>query len=603
MRMRHERGQTVVVACLMVLVLSLATLATVNLGQTIQERIGLQNAADAAAYSTAAMEARAFNLYAFANRTQASHYVSAMAWQSLDSFIYFAEAFLTDFYGFLRTVDVCGGTPSAPWTLLCPALEALPGVGQIVRMVHALLAVVLVVVQSYQALLKSTDPDTVIGKDIVPAHWALNSLMAAASSAMMQSVFEQVKSTSAEVIVANAPNAAATTLGSAVSSCLFERAHYKEAIGLPSSPGSASNPLDPNAVKDDDRTARAKRVMGAIANGSRFSCDAPGCASTFVTRRTEAKAVPFASLLGKDKGHIHNGKLGQTRLLTTSYANGQGTAEERRLNYIRDWRDPPGYGIGALAQPDNLASDDIYWMKLGPLACRLDASDVTGCWGDPRKGKHERDDGALDQPYRYTVKTSVWALNDAEKVPGGLHWRVDYGNSCFGPECALGVTQSVGPKGIEVFTANVRPVQDQHHEWKGTAPFPHFEPGQFAADCSPSTTASMSNAAKQAEEFNQPSTWVTLTEATPWQPALLNSQGRITHNASLAMADPSVLHAMARAQTYYHRPGNWAEQPNFFNPYWRPRLASVYQGRAALPQNASLDAFLPGTPLQRVFTH
>jgi hypothetical protein len=57
---------------------------------------------------------------------------------------------------------------------------------------------------------------------------------------------------------------------------------------------------------------------------------------------------------------------------------------------------------------------------------------------------------------------------------------------------------------------------------------------------------------------------------------------------------PAGLNAIARAQTYYHRPGNWAEQPNFFNPYWRPRLASIYQARESVPLVQELLRRLPG---------
>ena len=28
---------------------------------------------------------------------------------------------------------------------------------------------------------------------------------------------------------------------------------------------------------------------------------------------------------------------------------------------------------------------------------------------------------------------------------------------------------------------------------------------------------------------------------------------------------------------YYHRPGLWTEHPNFFNPFWRARLAPIGQ--------------------------
>ena len=107
---RRQEGQALVVAALLVLVMSIAVLTTVNLGHTIHERVRLQNTADAAAYSMAAMEARAFNFYAYANRTQVSHYVSAMMWQSLLSLIYFAEAFVTDIYGFMKTLTPARGT-------------------------------------------------------------------------------------------------------------------------------------------------------------------------------------------------------------------------------------------------------------------------------------------------------------------------------------------------------------------------------------------------------------------------------------------------------------------------------------------------------------
>ena len=35
------------------------------------------------------------------------------------------------------------------------------------------------------------------------------------------------------------------------------------------------------------------------------------------------------------------------------------------------------------------------------------------------------------------------------------------------------------------------------------------------------------------------------------------------------------LNALSRGQAYYHRPGSWKEHPNFFNPFWRAKLAPV----------------------------
>ena len=53
------------------------------------------------------------------------------------------------------------------------------------------------------------------------------------------------------------------------------------------------------------------------------------------------------------------------------------------------------------------------------------------------------------------------------------------------------------------------------------------------------------------------------------------------------------MNVISRGQTYYHRPGNWTEQPNFFNPYWRPRLAAVWQGKDSLPLIGSMASALP----------
>ena len=112
--MQRQEGQALVLACLCVLILSIAVITTVNLGHTVHEKIRLQNNADAAAYSMAAMEARAFNFYAFTNRAEASHYVSAMQWQSLLSFGFFMEAFMTDLVGIVSTFAPCAWAIDAP---------------------------------------------------------------------------------------------------------------------------------------------------------------------------------------------------------------------------------------------------------------------------------------------------------------------------------------------------------------------------------------------------------------------------------------------------------------------------------------------------------
>ena len=60
---------------------------------------------------------------------------------------------------------------------------------------------------------------------------------------------------------------------------------------------------------------------------------------------------------------------------------------------------------------------------------------------------------------------------------------------------------------------------------------------------------------------------------------------------------PEGLTAFAAAQAYYHRPGDWRETPNFFNPLWGARLMPIVESNAAnlvpgLLDNSLVRAFL-----------
>jgi len=221
---------------------------------------------------------------------------------------------------------------------------------------------------------------------------------------------------------------------------------------------------------------------------------------------------------------------------------------------------------------------------------------------------------------------------------GGIHWRVSYPGwpngrghvDPSGEEAAIGLHKTgicvvrgfcLPGMDIAVFAANVRPIEDGNHPWGGIVPFIHFEPGQYADRCPIRGTPAIGEAVDRRQEFNQPSTWVAFTKspaqlrnparddtgAANIAPALLNAEGRLAlgafPGAEISLDAPhtpfhllgwaSGLNAISRAQVYYHRPGNWTEQPNFFNPYWRARLAAVYQGRRDL---AGVQGLLDGLP-------
>jgi len=659
---RRTRGQTLVLACLLLLVTSLAVLATVQLGQTIHERVRLQNTADATAYSMAAMEARAFNLYAFANRTQASQYVSAMLFQSALSFLYFGEAFLTDVYGVMLTLEPCAVAQDAFWQVACPALKALPNVGPLLAFLEKAIGLFGVLVEAYQRALRSSAADEVIGEGIIPGLRTLNSALAQLSGEVMRGALAQVEDTAAGVLQANDPDVDAKRARAAtgsLSACLFDRAHFREAFGSPLAPNlRPDTPLAPRVREERRKEARAKRAMAQVANGTRYGCDGePRCPERFLTSRKLGSLLSLPGLDGLSGFLDGLPKWGQTRLLTAGLARGWN--DDDGGNLLREPLDTPDAPSSMLAQGDNLGADDLYEIRLpgslgkltNPFVCP-DRTSYWECWGEPRRGLKDHDG---QRPYRYMMKTSVWALNDDERPSrGGIHWRVAFpdgypaGKGYVAPNAREPSLQRVGLNEIHrdvfgarisIFVANVRPIEDGHHRWRGLAPFPHFEPGQFAEACPPAPVRngdpSLEEAAARGVDFNQPSTWVALDKgpaalrnakgaasgAGTSAPALLNGRGALSfawggRRGELVMEDRGEqtvalgfgpgLNAISRAQAYYHRPGDWTEQPNFFNPYWRPRLASVHQARGGTPLVQGLLDKLPpqlSAAPQKALTH
>jgi hypothetical protein len=103
----------------------------------------------------------------------------------------------------------------------------------------------------------------------------------------------------------------------------------------------------------------------------------------------------------------------------------------------------------------------------------------------------------------------------------------------------------------------------------------------------------------RVSEYNQPSTWFFLnknprhfqTEGSrqrPWFFRFSWNDGVRTVSLDTTIGGPRAsflfdgLTVISRGMAYYHRPGalgqsGWGEHPNFFNPFWRARLAPVGQ--------------------------
>jgi hypothetical protein len=105
---RDEEGQTLVLAAVFGLVLMLCVLGTVNLGRAVYDKVQLQTATDSAAYSQAAVEARALNFTAYTNRAMVVHYASIMAATSYLSWVHFLWAGMRPTLQLLQFVPYAG---------------------------------------------------------------------------------------------------------------------------------------------------------------------------------------------------------------------------------------------------------------------------------------------------------------------------------------------------------------------------------------------------------------------------------------------------------------------------------------------------------------
>ncbi|NTX35011.1 Tad domain-containing protein [Myxococcus sp. CA033] len=79
---RDERGQALVIGTVAMLVLAVTVMASVSIGHGVYEKIKLQDAADAQAYSLAVKEARAYNFLAYTNRAMIVHYSAMLTFMS-----------------------------------------------------------------------------------------------------------------------------------------------------------------------------------------------------------------------------------------------------------------------------------------------------------------------------------------------------------------------------------------------------------------------------------------------------------------------------------------------------------------------------------------
>jgi hypothetical protein len=519
---RSEEGQALVLAAIFGLVLMLCVLGTVNLGRAVYDKVQLQAAADSAAYSEAAVEARVFNFTAYTNRAMVVHYASLMAATSYLTYLHFEWPFLKaalDLAKFLPDVGPAFYAVEEAAIAVMAALDA--GVAALAPLLTAA-NIALYALQEgawasvYTSLGTGLPPEAHSGDSADHAYEAIWPLLIPAANA---TAFAQTRG---HMFLPQDTEETAKILLNDRSSAVQEaRLHMLEIANSARQPWVAYG----DGYPDPSWSPAARHVQWTLV---------PGVLWLGSHARTELGSFPppanTANALRTTSSQIWSGQ--QAWLHYEISIGGFGVADT--------------VGLFTFVGMDQVAP------SVGPFQ-------------DSYFGAF--DAGAI-------VKTALYGI--------------------FPP---LFVLQA----GIRKYATRTKPAPDLDRRIFALSPYVYFaarahggpskgplaELGNFAQ---PDVLIGL---AKQGKDYNEePGAGATAGRRFSWNG---NSPGAVATDFRYVDADwPKLkgmpenlqllhrgLNAFAAAQVYYHRPGDWKEQPNFFNPLWGARLMPVLESNVA----------------------
>lgn len=504
---KHEEGQALVLAAICMLILTLCVLATVNLSYAATQKIRLQNAADSAAYTTAAYQARALNFIAFTNRTMVVQTASQMNMLAILTYMAFAAIVLT-------------------------GLSYIPYIGFIFNFI----------LQALKVFIKIWDVALMLLIPLVDGlNWGLGLAQAAVSSA----IAAQAAVGSTEVAMRYNPNYRVDPIGDTLLR-LGSVTTWLAAVDADALPFSFGG---------TDKNAELHRgFMTEIANSARHKWTAYGSENCSIS----ALVIP-RRCFGRFFGIVEVGKEARTEW---------GSFEKKG-----------GFLGGLFNITEQLYSMDQFRaeIKIFGFGIRFEV----GAWAqaDRKMGGHE-------------------AFVRVKPIcPGGRIIR----KLC--EEALEPITEPLA-KAVGVAVQDVGFIGGMdHHLHIGQMPFAKYRP-----------TGRFNNRLDPSNYFNQPPTLVMIT--LPKEELLRTGQpfmgkfgariGTLTgansnlddkfgagiksgapkrgwksqvdftagQDRPLPFTQPGFT-AMSAALAYYHRPGDWREPPNLFNPFWGAKLMPV----------------------------
>ncbi|MFC1611180.1 Tad domain-containing protein [Myxococcota bacterium] len=511
------------------LVLAIGMYTSYNLSRAVYEKIQLQNAADATAYSLATLEARTFNFIAFANRAQVANYVQIMEAQSLLSNVsHFAgmTGYMADFLLSLgRFLDTVG---------LGELGAALEAVGQAFFYLHQ-------VADVSRDVMETSVPLYVKLKTTENYFYFWDATMMAAATSM------QLFSGGGGIVEANDPDARLTPVSYALN--VLNVASYVTAFDWAST----------NLIGSTDDKEAADRVMTEVTAASRYS--AVIGSENFVVSRTFAES--FTGLMADAEA-----------ILTQDWDHDSRREKywkKKALRKMRKLFDKFGVHIGTTKMLTSGRSSQLpdfdETAEHAPEHSDLALGDAIVAKDLPGLMPLVEDMGFAS--VRSTLEKSEHCFY--EKPPG-------FGTPNFFR--ILGLLANPENYGFE---CKDQSDPEHQHQWRSLLP------GLLKGGVAPYFKFAPKLSGWQAEKtsFNQPDVWVFLNKS-PEHMAMGGTgdlefeiqQGhmrgeldaRIGEDGVMGLGIGKGINVLARAQVYYHRPGAWHEPPNFFNPYWGARL-------------------------------
>jgi hypothetical protein len=611
---RSNRGQSLVLFALSVLVLALVTVTTLNVSETVYQKMQLQNAADNLAYSSAVAEARAYNVVSYINRAMVLHYSAMMTFAAYLSHAQYLDwaimpilsgvAAVLEFFGIpgctvvrvmrywyalLDGHNAAGASPPLSEVDFCPpptygghggvelALAYLGAANELLYLVQeATLVWAGLFILNGQSFARKTDPLAEVpslANNLSSAHSLPEPLQSAANPLVVEnllSIYSPTEHTDRSV-------GGGSYIG------LPDRQNGQPVYPDYRGTGLAADEYARFLMMEIANASRdqwtAGQQNGPILIGRRWTFDLGQSllGSGFACGTWNAALVKIASLLA-----------GPVALLGMFFGMRLEKTAETRLRGFEDSLDSDQIW----SDERLIVKDTVAKKKKNGLCCGFHCTCKVFCCPDANSCINWaclNANVSCDQISQIDLAITLDNGGPDAPTPG-----------LFQPAPLSGAAEAGGGHQIEggvklnflgMGGLSVGPfhIDDGHplHYFKGVTPYVLSKPDVNWP---------------QANHFDQPCNVALLGKNLPgrvftrkwqWGDTALDyrtHQGLYTAGNVMGAYDMT---AMAVGRAYYHRPGAWQEPPNFFNPLWHARLAPVREHWEFAQLCSGLGAWFP----------